>query len=138
MDNIADIDNNIDNHYNKKLKTNYFFSHDNSLLQSLTSNSYLLIITQHNVVSFHNYMKQLQIIHEVYLNNINILGLTKTNLLSQSIKYQKSYLSKEYIYFFNSSSSYKGSGVGLYVKQHITDYVFYHYDNHGQYIYINL
>src|SRR6266542_5000099 len=107
MYNIADIDNNIDNHYNKKLKTNYFFSHDNSLLQSLTSNSYLLIITQHNVVSFHNYMKQLQIIHEVYLNNINILGLTKTNLLSQSIKYQKSYLSKEYIYFFNSSSSYK-------------------------------
>ena len=82
-------------------------------------------------------MKQLQIIHEVYLNNIDILGLTETNLPSQSIKYQKSYLPKEYIYFFEFSTSHKGSGVGLCLKQHIADYVFYHYDNHGRYIYID-
>ena len=82
------------------------------------------------MVSFHNHTKQLQIIHEAYLNNIDILELTETNLPSQSIKYQKSYLPKEYTYFFESLTSYKDSGVGLYIKQHIADYVFYHYGNH--------
>ena len=83
-------------------------------------------------------MKQLQIIHEAYFNNIDILRLTETNLPSQSIKHQKSYLPKEYVYFFESSTSYKGSRVDLCIKQHIADYVFYHYDNYERYIYIDL
>ncbi len=57
IDNIIDIDNDITNHYIKKSKTNIPFSHDNLLLQSLTNNFYLLIIAQHNVVSFHNHTK---------------------------------------------------------------------------------
>ncbi len=47
-------------------------------------------------------------------------------------------MSKEYIYFFEFSTSYKGSRVGLCIKPHIADYVFYHYGNHGRYIYIDL
>ena|SRR6266498_1026807 len=134
--NIIDTDKDISNQYEKKkkLKSNQLSSSDQSLLHSLTNNQCFLTIAQHNVVSFHNHTKQLQIIHEVYLNNIDVLELTETNLLPQSIKHQKSYLPKEYVYFFESSTSYKGSGVDLCIKQHIADYVFNHYDNHGRYI----
>ncbi len=82
FDNIIDINNDIGNQHQKKLKLNQFLSNNNSLLQSLTNNQHLITIAQHNVVFFHNHTKQLQIIYEAYLNNINILGLTEINLPS--------------------------------------------------------
>jgi len=82
FDNIIDINNDIGNQHQKKLKLNQSFSNNNSLLQSLTNNQRLLTLAQHNVVFFYNRTKQLQIIYEAYLNNINILGLTEINLPS--------------------------------------------------------
>ena len=74
LDNIIDIDKDIGNQHQKKLKSNQPFSNNNSLLQSLTNNQCLLTLAQHNIISFYNHTKQLQIMHEAYLNNIDILG----------------------------------------------------------------
>ncbi len=109
-----------------------------AFVSSLTNNSHILKVTCHNVVSFVNPTKQNQVIQETLLNQIDILGLSETNLSNVSTKFQKSHLPSNYTYFFESDKQHKGSGVTLYVKSSLADYIFYHTSNRGCYILIDL
>ncbi len=104
----------------------------------MNNNPHILKVACHNVVSFVNPTKQNQVIQEALLNNIDILGLSETNLPSASTKFQKSHLPDDYTYFFASDKQHKGSGVALCVKSAIADYIFYHTSNRGRYVLIDL
>src|SRR6266498_402368 len=95
-------------------------------------------IANHNVMSFVNSTKQNQIIQEALLNNIDILGLSETNLPFEDTKFQKSHLPEDYVYFFESTKLHKGSGVGLCIKKALSNHIFYHYQSSGRYILIDL
>ncbi len=104
----------------------------------MNHNPHILKIAYHNIVSFVNPTKQNQVIQEVLLNQIDILGLSETNLSSASIKFQKSHLPSDYTYFFASNTHHKGSDVALCVKISLADYIFYHTSNQSHYIFIDL
>ncbi len=89
-------------------------------------------------MSFVNPTKQNQVIQEALLNNIDILDLSETNLFFENAKFQKSYLFKDYVYFFESDKLHKGSDVSLYIKKALSNHIFYHYQNTGCYILIDL
>ena len=72
------------------------------------------------------------------LNQIDILGLFKTNLSNASTKFQKSHLPSDYTYFFASDKHHKGSGIALCIKSSLADYIFYHTSNRGRYVLIDL
>ncbi len=72
------------------------------------------------------------------LNQIDILGLSKTNLLCASTKFQKSHLPSDYIYYFTSDKHHKGSGVVLCVKTSLADHIFYYISDYGRYVLIDL
>ncbi len=133
----VDTNNNNHNQTNKKLKSSNY-SYTSPFVSSLNNNSHILKVACHNVVSFVNTTKQNQVIQEALLNNIDILGLSETNLPTASIKFQKSHLPADYTYFFASDKHHKGSGVALCVKSAIADYVFYHTSNRGRYILVDL
>ena len=86
-------------------------SYTSAFVSSLNHNSHILKVTCHNVISFVNPTKQNQVIQEALLNQIDILGLSETNLPTASTKFQKSHLPSEYTYFFASDNHHKGSGV---------------------------
>ncbi len=133
------VDTNTNNHNqnNKKLKSSNY-SYTSPFVSSLNNNPHILKVACHNVVSFVNTTKQNQVIQEALLNNIDILGLSETNLPTASIKFQKSHLLADYTYFFASDKHHKGSGVALCVKSAIADYVFYHTSNRGRYVLVDL
>ncbi len=79
-----------------------------------------------------------QVIQEALLNQIDILGLSETNLSNASTKFQKSHLPSDYTYFFASDKHHKGFGITLCVKSSLADYIFYHTSNRGHYIFIDL
>src|SRR6266498_3906072 len=113
-------------------------SYTSAFISSLNHNSHILKVTCHNVISFVNPTKQNQVLQEVLLNQIDILGLSETNLPTASTKFQKSHLPSDYTYFFASDKNHKGSGVALCVKSVLADYIFYHTSNHGRYVLIDL
>ncbi len=130
------LNNNYDQNTKKSKHSNH--SYTSPFISSLNNNPHILKITCYNIVSFVNPTKQNQIIQEVLLNNINILGLFETNLSSVSTKFQKSHLPSNYTYFFTLAKYHKGSGVILCVKTLLADYIFYHTSNQGYYILIDL
>ncbi len=89
-------------------------------------------------MSFVNPTKQNQVIQEALLNNIDILGLSETNLPFGDVKFQKSHLSDDYVYFFESAKLHKDLGVGLYIKKALSNHIFYYYQSIGCYIFIDL
>ncbi len=127
---ISDFNNCFNQNNNKNSKyinSSYTFP----FISSLNHNPHVLKIACHNVVSFVFPTKQNQVIHEALLNNIDILGLSETNLPCASTKFQKSHLPSEYTYFFASAKHHKGSGITLCVKTSLADYIFYHTYNQG-------
>src|SRR6266498_6028515 len=133
-DNINSIMNTQD-HKKSKYSTS---SYTSAFVSSLNYNSHILKVTCHNIVSFVNPSKQNQVIQEALLNQIDILGLSETNLPTASTKFQKSHLPSKYTYFFASDQHHKGSGIALCVKTLLADYIFYHTSNYGHYVLINL
>ena len=133
----ADTINTSNNQNNKKIKSSNY-SYTSPFVSSLNNNSHILKVAYHNVVSFVNPTKQNQVIQEALLNQIDILGLSETNLPNASIKFQKSHLPADYTYFFASDKQHKGSGVALCVKLAIADYIFYHTSNRGRYVLVDL
>jgi len=125
---IYNYNNKLDNSpsvHNTLKKLKHF--HHPSLIQSLIDNSNILKIAHHNVISFVNSTKQNQIIQEVFLNNIDILGLSETNLPYKDAKFQKFYFPEDYVYFFESTKLHKGSSVDLCIKKALSNHIFYHY-----------
>jgi len=129
------------NTINKKTKSNHSDIPNNniSLTFSLLSNPDSLNVATHNIVSFNDPIKQEQIIHNCTLNNIDILGISETNIPNDHIKHINKSLDKTYTYFFNSArSKCRGNGVGLIINSSIASNIFYHHGKHGRYIFIDL
>jgi len=134
----SDNNNSVTNTQDHKKPKYSTSSYTSAFVSSLNHNSHILKVACHNVVSFVNPTKQNQVIQEALLNQIDILGLSETNLPTASTKFQKSHLPSEYTYFFASDKHHKGSGVALCVKSSLADYIFYHTSNRGRYVLIDL
>src|SRR6266498_2200393 len=136
---IYNYNNKLDNSpsvHNTLKKLKHF--HYSFFTQSLIDNSNILKIAHHNVMSFVNPIKQNQVIQEALLNNIDILDLSETNLSFGDVKFQKSHLPEDYVYFFESAKLHKGSGVSLCIKKALSNHIFYHHQSFGCYILIDL
>src|ERR1043165_3146077 len=106
--------------------------------KSSTSQS-TISIASNNVISFTDYTKRLQIIHESLYNNIDILGLSETNLTSKQSKFvKKEILSNYNSYFSSSPNKCKGTGVAILLKPTLNAHVTRSKENKGKYIYVDL
>src|SRR5688572_4931830 len=126
---------------NKKSKTIHSDIPNNniSLTSSLLSNPDSLNIATHNIVSFNDPIKQEQIIQNCLLHNIDITGISETNIPNDHIKHLNKSLDKTFTYFFNSArSKCRGNGVGIMINSSLASHIFYHHGNHGRYIFIDL
>ena len=126
---------------NKKSKSTYSDISNNNILltSSLLSNPDSLNIATHNVVSFNDPVKQEQIIQNCILNNIDITGISETNLPNDQLRHINKSLDKTFTYFFNSArSKCRGNGVGILVNSSLASHIFYHHGKHGRYIFIDL
>ena len=104
----------------------------------LTSQS-TISIASHNIISFTDYTKQLQIINESLYNNIDILGLLETNLISKQSKYVKKELLLKYNLYFNSSTKKcKETGIAILLKPTLNAHVIRSKGNNRRYIYVDL
>ena len=84
-----------------------------------------LTIATHNVQSLSNNIKQNQLIQHLQLNNIDILGLSETNLKPIEAKHFHLHNSQDYIYFFScSTNNHVSTGVGLIVNKNISMHIF--------------
>ena len=105
-------------------------------------NSYLqptLSIAHNNVISFSDYTKLFQIINEALSNNIDILGLSETNLTSKQSKFIHKEMLPNYYSVFNSApNKCKGTGVAILLTPSITSHVIKSKENLGRYIYVDL
>jgi len=96
-------------------------------------------IATHNIISFNDYTKRLQIINESLSNNIDILGLSETNLTSKQSKFVKKELIPKYnSYFSSSSNKCRGTGVAILLTPILNAHVIHSKGNNGRYIYIDL
>src|ERR1044072_3621296 len=104
----------------------------------LTSQS-TISIASHNIISFIDYTKWLQIINESLYNNVDILGLSETNLTSKQSKFVKKELLPNYNSYFSSSpNKCKETGVAILLKPTINAHVIHSNGNNGKYIYVDL
>src|SRR5688572_8276519 len=135
--------------HTKKHKSNIFIQTPNShefsitnrpsLTFSLLSNPDSLNIATHNIVTFRDTIKNNQIIEHALINNIQILGVSETNIPFKQLSLIKKNLNPSYTYFFNSNkTSSKGNGVGILIHNSIKDHVFYSLGDKGRYIFIDL
>src|ERR1044072_3094725 len=111
---------------------------NNTNSKSSTSQSTISIAT-HNIISFTDYTKHLQIINESLYNNVDILGLSKTNLTSKQSKFvKKEILSKYNSYFSSSTNKCKGTGIAILLKLTMNAHVIRSKGNNKRYIYVDL
>src|ERR1044072_4134068 len=98
-----------------------------------------LSIAHNNVISFSDYTKRFQIINEALSNNIDILGLSETNLTSKQSKFIHKEILPNYYSVFNSApDKYKGTGVAILLKPSIASHVIKSKGNLGRFIYVDL
>src|ERR1044072_8339139 len=97
---------------------NHSFNNKHNFTSS-TSQPTIFIAT-HNIISFTDYTKRLQIINESLSNNIDILGLSETNITSKQSKFIKKELLPIYnLYFSSSTNKCKGTGIAILLKPHL-------------------
>ena len=101
--------------------------------------NYKLTIATHNVQSISNHIKQNQLLQHMLLNNIDVLGISETNLKLQEAKTFHLHNNSDYTYFFSSNKEQPiGSGVGLIVKKNIAMHIFNHGNVNGRMIFIDI
>jgi exonuclease III len=105
---------------------------------SLIQNEDILKIGTHNVQSFHNKVKQQQILNTVDNLKLDIFGISETNLTEKHIKHVARSLDKSYDYFFSAGDRRLGSGVGIIINKSISQHVFNSFGHKGRFIYIDL
>src|ERR1044072_10040888 len=98
---------------------------NHSFKNNTISKSYIpqstISIASHNIISFTDYTKRLQITNESLYNNVDILGLSKTNLTSKQSKFvKKEFLPNYNSYFSSSTNKCKGTGVAILLKLTLT------------------
>src|SRR5688572_1557454 len=113
-------------------------SHLYDYTYSLIQNEDILKIGTHNVQSFHNKVKQQQIINTIDNLKIDIFGLSETNLTEKHIKHVTRSLDKSYDYFFSAGDRKLGSGVGIIINKSISQHVFNSWGFKGRFIYLDL
>lgn len=110
---------------------------DNNVAQQSQTLLPIKIFTQ-NIRGITTQSKQLQLIHFMELNKIQILGLSETKLKDNTAKYcfkqHKDYIT----YFDNNSTTPHGTGVGLIIHNTIAKYVHKVGRHKGRIIYIDL
>ena len=99
-----------------------------------------LNIATNNVISFSDYTKRQQIINEAYLNQIDILGISETNITSKQSIFIKKEIANQYTFLYNNDTSRfnpKGSGVAILIKTKFTPYIIGHKGKNGRYLYVD-
>ena len=79
---VQNNNNTTRNHNNKKNK-----KRNNNMLPSSTTNNKPLRVVTHNVQGLTDPTKQKQLLDTIYLDNINIMGLSETKLNPTASKY---------------------------------------------------
>ena len=98
-----------------------------------------LTIPTHNVQSISNNIKQNQLIQHLQLNNIDILGLSETNLKPVEAKHFHLHNSQDYTYFFScSTNNHVDTGVRLIVNKNISMHIFNKGMIEGRAIFVNI
>src|ERR1044072_8881508 len=116
---------------------NHSFNNNTNTKPSISQST--IFIASHNIISFTDYTKRLQIINESLSNNIDILGLSETNLTSKQSKFVKKELLPKYnSYFSSSTNKYKGTGIAILLKPTLNAHVIHSKRNNGRYIYVDL
>src|SRR6266511_5923890 len=105
---------------------------------SLIHNENILKFGTHNVQSFHNKVKQQQILNTIDTLNIDIFGISETNLTDKHVKHVARSLDKSYDYFFSAGERRLGCGVGIIINKSISQHVFNSFGYKGRFIYIDL
>jgi len=105
---------------------------------SLIHNEDILKIGTHNVQSFHNKVKQQQILNTIDTLNIDIFGISETNLTDKHVKHVARSLDKSYDYFFSAGERRLGCGVGIIINKSISQHVFNSFGYKGRFVYIDL
>src|ERR1044072_5947631 len=114
-------------------------SFNNNLHSKSSTSQSTISIASHNVIFFTDYTKRLQIINKSLYNNIDILGLSETNLTSKQSKFIKKELLSNYnSYFSSSTNKCQGTGVAILLKPIINAHVIRSKGNKGRYIYVDL
>src|ERR1044072_1023926 len=114
-------------------------SFNNNLNSNSSISQSTISIASHNIISFTDYTKRLQIINESLHNNVDILGLSETNLTSKQSKFVKKELLLNYnSYFSSSSNKCKGTGVAILLKPTLNAHVTHSKGSKGRYIYVDL
>ena len=86
-----------------------------------------------------NPLKQNQIIQHMLLENIDILGVSETNLKQQESRLLHLHNDINYTYLFTSYPRQPiGTGVGFIIKKDISQHIFNHCSINGRMIYIDL
>src|SRR3990170_473844 len=122
------------NTYKDDTNDNHLYDYTYSLLQ----NNDILKIGTHNVQSFHNKVKQQQIINTIENLKLDIFGISETNLTEKHIKHVTRSLDKSYDYFFSAGERRLGSGVGIIINKSISQHIFHSFGYKGRFIYIDL
>src|ERR1044072_2283383 len=68
-----------------------------------TNSQPTITLASHNIVSFTDYTKRFQIINESLSDNVDILGLSETNLTTKQSKFIHKEILPNYHSFFNSA-----------------------------------
>src|SRR3990170_1156173 len=98
-----------------------------------------LTIATHNVRGFNKKTKQFSIINEYKSLNLDIIGLSETNLNTADAKHFHRHNSAHYRYYFSKSRNQMiGSGVGLLIKENIAKYVYQHNSFEDRIVYVDL
>ena len=125
---------------------NYMDTSDDEILEYELKNIRLklkkdaqLTIATHNVRGITKKSKQFTIINEYKTLNLDIIGLSETNLEPKDAKYFHKHNSAHYRYFFSKSRNQMiGCGVGLLVKNEIAKYIHHHGSYEDRLVYIDL
>jgi len=130
---VQNNNNTTRNHNNNKNK-----KRNNNMLFSSTTNNKPLRVVTHNVQGLTDPTKQKQLLDTIYLDNINIMGLSETKLNPTASKYIFKNNQHYKAYFNNDSTSPTGSGVRIVIDNSYAKYIQKINGYKGRMIYIDL
>src|ERR1044071_2221890 len=119
------IDNNNNEHSSNSSSPPSFnsFNSNSQSVPNSNNNSFFQIAT-HNVRGLKDATKQKNLLHTIELNNIDILGLSETNLAGKKAIFAFRNLENYTSYFDgDDSDNYRGQGVGLILHKSFAKHV---------------
>src|SRR3989440_5523418 len=131
--NLQIQNNNTQNNNNHNINRNNNMSHT----PTINNNKPLRVVT-HNVQGLNDPTKQKQLLDTIYLDNINIMGLSETKLIPTASKYIFKNNQHYKAYFNNDSTSPTGSDVGIIIDNSYAKYIQKIEGYKGRMIYIDL